>query len=154
MAATSRYLAKELGMPSHISLRLGSGERAMRIGTFPVGIETRQLEPIVSAMLLAIDQGRGLLKQRTNPRPHAIAPDLQFERRHAEPCAGPRELLRAWFIPQRAGPGNGSGGVYRTLIRTRWRADILLQLSHRERKSQAVVLGVPRQGPVRPLASA
>ena len=37
----ARYLAKELGRPSHISLRLGSGERAMRIGTFPVGIETR-----------------------------------------------------------------------------------------------------------------
>ncbi|HVW75775.1 MAG TPA: trehalose-6-phosphate synthase [Rhizomicrobium sp.] len=37
----ARYLAKELGTPSHISLRLGSGSRAMRIGTFPVGIETR-----------------------------------------------------------------------------------------------------------------
>jgi trehalose 6-phosphate synthase len=36
----ARYLAKELGTPSHISLRLGSGDRAMRIGTFPVGIET------------------------------------------------------------------------------------------------------------------
>ena len=38
----ARYLAKELGTPSHISLRLGSGDRAMRIGTFPVGIETRE----------------------------------------------------------------------------------------------------------------
>ena len=38
----ARYLAKELGMPSHMSLRLGSGERAMRIGAFPVGIETRR----------------------------------------------------------------------------------------------------------------
>jgi trehalose 6-phosphate synthase len=38
----ARYLAKELGTPSHISHRLGGGERAMRIGTFPVGIETRQ----------------------------------------------------------------------------------------------------------------
>jgi trehalose 6-phosphate synthase len=37
----ARYLAKELGTPSHISLRLGTGDRAMRIGTFPVGIETR-----------------------------------------------------------------------------------------------------------------
>ncbi len=37
----ARYLAKELGTPSHMSLRLGSGNRAMRIGTFPVGIETR-----------------------------------------------------------------------------------------------------------------
>jgi trehalose 6-phosphate synthase len=37
----ARYLAKELGAPSHMSLRLGSGDRAMRIGTFPVGIETR-----------------------------------------------------------------------------------------------------------------
>ncbi|MEO8300864.1 MAG: trehalose-6-phosphate synthase [Rhizomicrobium sp.] len=36
----ARYLAKELGTPSHVSLRLGSGDRAMRIGTFPVGIET------------------------------------------------------------------------------------------------------------------
>jgi trehalose 6-phosphate synthase len=38
----ARYLAKELGGPSHISLRLGTGDHAMRIGTFPVGIETRQ----------------------------------------------------------------------------------------------------------------
>ncbi|HKU64076.1 MAG TPA: trehalose-6-phosphate synthase, partial [Rhizomicrobium sp.] len=38
----ARYLAKELGTPSHMSLRLGSGDRAMRIGTFPVGIETHQ----------------------------------------------------------------------------------------------------------------
>jgi trehalose 6-phosphate synthase len=37
----ARYLAKELGTPSHISRALGSGDRAMRIGTFPVGIETR-----------------------------------------------------------------------------------------------------------------
>lgn len=37
----ARYLAKELGTPSHMSLKLGSGDRAMRIGTFPVGIETR-----------------------------------------------------------------------------------------------------------------
>jgi trehalose 6-phosphate synthase len=36
----ARYLAKELGTPSHMSLRLGSGTRSMRIGTFPVGIET------------------------------------------------------------------------------------------------------------------
>jgi trehalose 6-phosphate synthase len=38
----ARYLAKELGTPSHLSLALGSGARAMRIGTFPVGIETRE----------------------------------------------------------------------------------------------------------------
>jgi trehalose 6-phosphate synthase len=38
----ARYLARELGTPSHISHRLGGGERAMRIGTFPVGIETLQ----------------------------------------------------------------------------------------------------------------
>ena len=38
----ARYLAKELGAPSHMSLRLGSGDHAMRIGTFPVGIETHQ----------------------------------------------------------------------------------------------------------------
>ncbi len=37
----ARYLAKELGTPSHISRALGTGDRAMRIGTFPVGIETR-----------------------------------------------------------------------------------------------------------------
>jgi trehalose 6-phosphate synthase len=37
----ARYLAKELGAPSHLSHRLGNGERSMRIGTFPVGIETR-----------------------------------------------------------------------------------------------------------------
>ena len=38
----ARYLARELGTPSHISHRLGSGDRAMRIGTFAVGIETRE----------------------------------------------------------------------------------------------------------------
>ncbi|HKQ44886.1 MAG TPA: trehalose-6-phosphate synthase [Rhizomicrobium sp.] len=38
----ARYLAKELGTPSHMSLRLGSGGRAMRIGTFAVGIETHE----------------------------------------------------------------------------------------------------------------
>jgi trehalose 6-phosphate synthase len=37
----ARYLAGELGTPSHISRRLGTGDRVMRIGTFPVGIETR-----------------------------------------------------------------------------------------------------------------
>ncbi|MDB5733686.1 MAG: trehalose-6-phosphate synthase [Alphaproteobacteria bacterium] len=37
----ARYLAKELGTPSHISHRVSGGARSMRIGTFPVGIETR-----------------------------------------------------------------------------------------------------------------
>ena len=37
----ARYLATELGRPSHISHRLDTGERTMRIGTFPVGIEPR-----------------------------------------------------------------------------------------------------------------
>jgi trehalose 6-phosphate synthase len=37
----ARYLARELGTTAHISHRLGDGERTMRIGTFPVGIETR-----------------------------------------------------------------------------------------------------------------
>ena len=37
----ARYLAKELGTPSHMSMQLGTGDRAMRIGTFPVGIETK-----------------------------------------------------------------------------------------------------------------
>src|SRR5579871_4870221 len=37
----ARYLANELGTPSHISRRLGTGDRVMRIGTFPVGVETR-----------------------------------------------------------------------------------------------------------------
>ena len=38
----ARYLATELGTPSHISRRLGTGERMMRIGTYPVGIETKE----------------------------------------------------------------------------------------------------------------
>jgi trehalose 6-phosphate synthase len=38
----ARYLAGELGTPSHISRRLGTGERVMRIGAYPVGIETRE----------------------------------------------------------------------------------------------------------------
>jgi trehalose 6-phosphate synthase len=38
----ARYLASELGTPAHISRRIGTGERMMRIGTFPVGVETRE----------------------------------------------------------------------------------------------------------------
>ncbi len=38
----ARYLAGELGTPSHISRRLGTGDRMMRVGTFPVGVETRE----------------------------------------------------------------------------------------------------------------
>jgi trehalose 6-phosphate synthase len=34
----ARYLATECGMPAHIPLSRGNGERVMRIGTFPVGI--------------------------------------------------------------------------------------------------------------------
>jgi trehalose 6-phosphate synthase len=37
----ARYLAKELGAPSHMALRLESGDRTMRLGVFPVGIETQ-----------------------------------------------------------------------------------------------------------------
>lgn len=37
----ARYLANELGTPTHISRRLGEGHGVMRIGTFPVGVETR-----------------------------------------------------------------------------------------------------------------
>ena len=37
----ARYMATELGRPSHISRQLGGSSRAMRIGTFPVGVETR-----------------------------------------------------------------------------------------------------------------
>jgi trehalose 6-phosphate synthase len=37
----ARYLAGELGTPAHLSRRLGTGDRVMRIGSFPVGIETR-----------------------------------------------------------------------------------------------------------------
>jgi trehalose 6-phosphate synthase len=36
----ARYLAKEFGMPAHINRSLDSGPRAMRIGTFPVGVDT------------------------------------------------------------------------------------------------------------------
>jgi trehalose 6-phosphate synthase len=40
----ARYLAKELGMPSHIP-RVHSGEESsMRIGTFPVGVETEEFQ--------------------------------------------------------------------------------------------------------------
>jgi trehalose 6-phosphate synthase len=38
----ARYMANELGTTAHISRQLGSGSRAMRIGTFPVGVETGQ----------------------------------------------------------------------------------------------------------------
>jgi len=36
----ARYLATEMGFPSHISRRPAAGARMMRLGTFPVGIET------------------------------------------------------------------------------------------------------------------
>jgi trehalose 6-phosphate synthase len=38
----ARYLANELGTPTHISRRLGTGDRAVQIGVFPVGIETEE----------------------------------------------------------------------------------------------------------------
>ena len=38
----ARYMANELGTPAHISRQLSAGSRGMRIGTFPVGVETRQ----------------------------------------------------------------------------------------------------------------
>ncbi|MBV9572129.1 MAG: trehalose-6-phosphate synthase [Alphaproteobacteria bacterium] len=38
----ARYLATECGMPAHIPRRIGVHDRTMRIGTFPVGIETRE----------------------------------------------------------------------------------------------------------------
>lgn len=40
----ARYLANELGTPMHLSRRLGSNDRAMRIGAFPVGIETEDFQ--------------------------------------------------------------------------------------------------------------
>jgi trehalose 6-phosphate synthase len=38
----ARYLAKECGMPAHIQRGAQTGPRSMRIGTFPVGIETQE----------------------------------------------------------------------------------------------------------------
>jgi trehalose 6-phosphate synthase len=40
----ARYLAKELGMSSHIPRMQSGQERAMRIGTFPVGVETEEFQ--------------------------------------------------------------------------------------------------------------
>jgi trehalose 6-phosphate synthase len=38
----ARYLASECGMPAHIPRRIGVDDRTMRVGSFPVGIETRE----------------------------------------------------------------------------------------------------------------
>jgi trehalose 6-phosphate synthase len=38
----ARYLASECGMPAHIPRRIGVDDRTMRVGAFPVGIETRE----------------------------------------------------------------------------------------------------------------
>jgi len=38
----ARYLASECGMPAHIPRRIGVDDRTMRVGVFPVGIETRE----------------------------------------------------------------------------------------------------------------
>jgi trehalose 6-phosphate synthase len=38
----ARYLANECGMPAHIPRRIGVDDRTMRVGSFPVGIETRE----------------------------------------------------------------------------------------------------------------
>jgi len=40
----ARYLANECGMPTHISRGPPGDSRAMRIGSFPVGVETRELQ--------------------------------------------------------------------------------------------------------------
>jgi len=42
----ARYLAKECGMPSHIQRGAGTGPRSMRIGTFPVGVESLEFNRI------------------------------------------------------------------------------------------------------------
>ncbi|HEX3755651.1 MAG TPA: trehalose-6-phosphate synthase [Rhizomicrobium sp.] len=60
----ARYLAKELGMPSHFSLRRGTGERAMRIGAFPVGIETRRFTRLAERAVRT-----GLVQQVLNSIP-------------------------------------------------------------------------------------
>jgi trehalose 6-phosphate synthase len=69
----ARYLAKEFGMPAHINRSLESGPRAMRIGTFPVGVDTiafnriarravrlplvqRVIESMPGAMILGVDR--------------------------------------------------------------------------------------------------
>jgi trehalose 6-phosphate synthase len=38
----ARYLSSECGMPAHIPRRIGVDDRTMRVGAFPVGIETRE----------------------------------------------------------------------------------------------------------------
>ena len=38
----ARYLAKECGIPAHIQRSFDTGPRGMRIGTFPVGLETME----------------------------------------------------------------------------------------------------------------
>jgi len=40
----ARYLAVEHGMPAHVSLKHGRENGAVRVGVFPVGIETRHFE--------------------------------------------------------------------------------------------------------------
>jgi trehalose 6-phosphate synthase len=69
----ARYLAKEFGTPAHINRSLESGPRAMRIGTFPVGVDTvafnriarravrlpfvqRVIESIPGVMILGVDR--------------------------------------------------------------------------------------------------
>lgn len=69
----ARYLAKEFAMPAHINRSLESGPRAMRIGTFPVGVDTvaynriarravrspfvkRVIESIPGDMILGVDR--------------------------------------------------------------------------------------------------
>jgi len=42
----ARYLAKECGMSAHIQRSFGTGSRSMRIGTFPVGIETLEFNRV------------------------------------------------------------------------------------------------------------
>ena len=40
----ARYLATECGMPAYIPRRIGVDDRTMRVGAFPVGIETREFQ--------------------------------------------------------------------------------------------------------------
>jgi hypothetical protein len=87
----ARYLAKELGTPSHISLRLGNGDRAMRIGTFPVGIETREFTRLA----------RRAVKTDFRPPRHRFGPGLLDDRR------GPAGLFEGHHA-QRSKPMSGS----------------------------------------------
>jgi trehalose 6-phosphate synthase len=132
----ARYLAVEHGLPSHVSLKHGRDERAVRIGTFPVGIETKEfntrarrashsqfvqgvVKSVPGAMMIGVDRldySKGLIERlnayenflKNNARWHGRVTYLQITPKSRSDIAEYADMERQ--IDTAAGRINGNYG--------------------------------------------